>query len=218
MKYILSIALLCCFSTFALSQEHSHAPDSVLTSLKMGNSEFVAGKFDVHGVDPQLRNELSKGQHPGAVVLTCADSRVSPELIFNKGLGDLFVIRVAGNVTNDDIIASIEYAVEHLHSSLVVVMGHTNCGAIGAAVSDLQDPSAKIDNHVRSLTDKIQTAIRAENLNESDLSRKALLSNVMYNVNLLSESRPVLAEAVKHGEIKIVGAVYDLATGKVNWL
>jgi carbonic anhydrase len=197
--------------------QHSNA-DSVLSWLKAGNNSFVHGEFNVLGVDSSLRIELSKAQHPKAVILTCADSRVSPELIFDKGLGDLFVIRVAGNVADDAVVGSIEYAVEHLHTSLVVVMGHQSCGAIAAAVADLQKPENEIDNHIRALTDKIQQAITTVNLNESDPIQKALLSNVIFTVSSLKESRPVLSEAVKKDEIKIVGAVYDLTTGKVKWL
>src|SRR5689334_2709139 len=193
-------------------------PDSVLAWLKTGNSSFVQGKFNVLGVDSSLRIELSKAQHPKAVILTCSDSRVSPELIFDKGLGDLFVIRVAGNISDDAVVGSIEYAVEHLHTSLVVVMGHKSCGAISAAVADLQKPENDIDNHIRILTDKIQQAISMVNMSESDPIQKALLSNVMFTVSSLSESRPVLSEAVKKGEIKIVGAVYDLTSGRVEWL
>src|SRR5580765_4603935 len=146
MKYLLSIAILLAFTSNVFCQHSEPNADSVITWLKNGNNEFVNGKFNLHGVDPSLRAELVKEQHPKAIILTCSDSRVSPELIFNKGLGDLFVIRVAGNIADDAVIGSIEYAVEHLHTSLVVVMGHQNCGAVGAAVSDLQNPEHEIDN------------------------------------------------------------------------
>ena len=105
-----------------------------------------------------------------------------------------------------------------MHTSLVVVMGHKSCGAIAAAVADLEKPENEIDNHIRILTDKIQQAMTTVNLNENDMTKKALLSNVIFTVSSLDESRPVLSEAVKKGELKIVGAVYDLATGKVEWL
>src|SRR5689334_11238962 len=187
-------------------------PDSVLAWLKTGNSSFVQGKFNVLGVDSSLRIELSKAQHPKAVILTCSDSRVSPELIFDKGLGDLFVIRLAGNITDDAVIGSIEYAVEHLHTSLVVVMGHTNCGAVGAAVADIQNPENEIKDHIRSLTDRIELALASVNLQESDLTKKALLSNIIFTVSSLSSCRPDLSEAVKKGNLKIIGAVYDLKT------
>ena len=209
-----------CQQDHAAASAHTsfNNPDSVLALLKVGNSEFIQGKFDVHGIDSTLRLSISAEQHPKAVILTCSDSRVPPEFIFDKGLGDLFVIRVAGNISDDAVVASMEYAVEHLHTSLVVVMGHKNCGAIGAAVADLQNPEHKIEDHVRVLTDKIEQAITTVSLDEQDLTQKALLSNVMFTVATLRESRPVLSEAVKKGEIKIVGAVYDVTTGKVEWL
>lgn len=192
--------------------------DSALSWLKRGNQEFIHGKFNVHGVDSSLRISISAEQHPRAIILTCSDSRVPPELIFDKGLGDLFVIRVAGNISDDAVVGSIEYAVGHLHIPLVVVMGHTNCGAVGATVEDLQNTGHKIGNHIRTLTDKIEQAITTVNLDEKDMMQKALLSNIIFTVSSLSESRPELNEAVKKGEIKIVGALYDLRTGKVKWL
>ncbi|POY37351.1 carbonic anhydrase [Solitalea longa] len=217
MKYLAPFLLLFLISSEVFCQ-HVSSPDSVLTWLKTGNKEFVHGEFNVHGVDSSLRIGLSKEQHPKAVILTCSDSRVSPELIFDKGLGDLFVIRIAGNIADDAVVGSIEYAVEHLHTPLVVVMGHKNCGAIGAAVADLQKPENEINNHIRVLTDKIELAIATEKLNEKDFTQKALLSNIIFTVSSLNQSRPVLSEAVKKGELKVVGAVYDLASGKVEWL
>jgi carbonic anhydrase len=220
MKPILLACVLFFFTKNTFCQEgHSTAQtDSLLQWLKDGNDQFIHSKFDQHGIDSSLRIAVSKAQHPKAIILTCSDSRVPPELVFDKGLGDLFVIRVAGNIVDDAVLASIEYAVEHLHTSLVVVMGHQNCGAIGAAVADLQNPENKIDNHLRTLTDKIEQAIQTVKLNENDFTQKALMSNVIFTVSSLQQSRPVLNEAVKKGEVKIVGAVYDLSTGKVSWL
>jgi carbonic anhydrase len=216
MKWIL-LSLLVFIKTGVFCQ-HGSNPDSVLAWLKQGNISFVHGEFNLLGIDSSLRIELSKEQHPKAVILTCSDSRVAPELIFDKGLGDLFVIRVAGNISDDAVVGSIEYAVEHLHASLVVVMGHQSCGAIAAAVSDLQSPENEIHDHIRILTDRIQQAITTVNLNEHDPIQKALLSNIVFTVSSLNESRPVLTEEVKKGELKIVGAVYDLKTGIVTWL
>ena len=194
-------------------------PDSVIKWLKAGNDEFAHGIYNEHGVDSSLRIHLSGGQHPLAAVLTCSDSRVSPELIFDKGLGDLFVIRVAGNIVDDAVLGSMEYAVEHLHTPVIVVMGHRNCGAIAAAVADLRDTSrSPINDHVRSLTDRIEQAMVSVNLDEKDITQRALLSNILFSVDVLKKSRPVLSEAVAHGELRIDGAVYDLTTGKVEWL
>jgi len=192
--------------------------DSLVAWLKTGNNEFVHGKMNMHAIDSSIRIEIAREQHPKAVILTCSDSRVPPELIFDKGLGDLFVIRVAGNISDDAVIGSIEYAVSHLHTLLVVVMGHKNCGAIGAAVTDLQNRESHINNHIRSLTDRIEEAITAVNMKEDDLTKKALLSNIIFTVSTLRESRPELHEAVMAGHLRIVGAVYDITTGKVEWL
>jgi carbonic anhydrase len=202
----------------AIAASNTSSSDSVLAWLKAGNNEYIHGQFNMHGIDTSLRINLSKEQHPKAVILTCSDSRVPPELIFNKGLVDLFVIRVAGNISDDAVVGSIEYAVEHLHTSLVVVMGHTSCGAVGAAVADLQSPKNEINDHIRSLTDKIEQAITTVNMQEKDLNEKALLSNIIFTVTSLSNSKPDLEDAVKKGNLKIVGAVYDLKTGRVQWL
>jgi len=220
MRSLLFVTLLFCFETKVFCQHavETGNADSVLTWLKNGNNEFVHGEFNVHGVDSSLRITVSKAQHPRAVILTCSDSRVAPELVFDKGLGDLFVIRVAGNILDDAVIGSIEYAVEHLHTSLVVIMGHRGCGAIAAAVADLQNPESEIDNHIRSLTDKIEQAMTSVNLNGNDINQKALLSNIIFSISTLNQSRPVLNEAVKKGELKIVGTIYDISTGKVEWL
>ncbi len=113
MRYYLIAMLLFVFQTETFCQ-HASNPDSVLAWLKSGNNSFVHGEFNLLGIDSSLRMELSKAQHPRAVILACSDSRVSPELIFDKGLGDLFVIRVAGNISDDAVVGSIEYAVEHL--------------------------------------------------------------------------------------------------------
>jgi carbonic anhydrase len=223
MKFFFPTLLLLFFFQKASSQQLHEAisvtdPDSVISWLKQGNKEFVDGEFNMHGIDSSLRIRISKGQHPKAVILACSDSRVAPELVFDKGLGDLFVIRVAGNISDDAVVGSIEYAVEHLHTSLVVVMGHTNCGAIAAAVADLQDPANNINNHIRTLTDKIEQAVTVENLDEKDPVKKALLSNISFTISSLEASRPELSKAIKKGDLKIVGAVYDVTTGKVEWL
>jgi carbonic anhydrase len=216
MKYIMVVVHLF-ISLLAYSQQHSD-PKEVLAWLKAGNDSFVQGKFHVIGVDSSLRISLSNAQHPKAIVLACSDSRVCPELIFDKGLGDLFVIRVAGNIVDDAVIGSIEYAVEHLHTSLVVVMGHQNCGAVAAAVEDLEKHENGITNHIRILTDKIQQAMISVNYSDKDTVKKALMCNILFSLSTLTQSRPVLSEAVKKGDISVVGAVYDLYTGKVEWL
>jgi len=210
-----------------MAQEHHEAttkgldPDSVINWLKKGNTEFENNVNINHPIDPKLRMELAKGQNPKAIILTCSDSRVSPELIFNKGLGDLFVVRVAGNVTDDAVLGSIEYSADHLHTPLIVVMGHTNCGAIAAAVSDQNDTdvhTADINNLIRTLTDKIQQAVLFTNAKDPDPTRNALVSNINYNTLILRNTHPTLSNLIAKHQLKVVGAVYHLETGKVEWL
>jgi carbonic anhydrase len=182
----------------ALGASHS-APtlptaDSVLAELKAGNSRHVKHAYTHPHLSAARRTELAKGQEPHAVILSCADSRVAPEIVFDKGLGDLFTIRVAGNIAGDAEIASMEYAVEHLHTPLIVVMGHQSCGAVKAAIDGGNAPG-----HLPTLILAIQPAVERV-------------------VDRLRSSHPILAEAVRAGKLRIVGAVYSLDSGAVTWL
>ena len=222
---IFVITALLLSNNFLMAQDHHEAnatvlnPDSVIAWLQKGNDEFGKNEYNKHAINPELRMKLSKGQSPKAIILTCADSRVSPELIFNKSLGDLFVIRVAGNITDDAITGSIEYAAEHLHSSLVVVMGHTSCGAVAAALDDMKpDNASGINNHIRELTDKIQEALLFANAKDPDPVRNATVSNIEYTTTLLRNSHPTLNNMINKHQLKIVGAVYHIDNGKVEWL
>ncbi len=222
MKLLKLTALFLLVANTLIAQEHSTAndnADSIINWLKKGNDEFEKNNYNLHAIDTKLRIELSKAQHPKAVILTCSDSRVPPELVFNKGLGDLFVIRVAGNITDNAVTGSIEYAAEHLHTQLVVVMGHTGCGAVAAAVEDLKENKpSEIKDHVRELTDKIEEAVTFINEPEADPIKKALISNIKYTITLLRNSHPTLNELIRKHELKIVGAVYHLDSGDVEWL
>ncbi len=224
---IFVITVLLLSNSFLMAQDHHEAstkkpdPDTVIAWLKKGNTEFEKNENIKHAIDPKLRMELAKGQNPQAIILTCSDSRVSPELIFNKGLGDLFVVRVAGNITDDAVLGSIEYSAEHLHTPLIVVMGHTNCGAVAAAVNDQNDKdvhTADINNLIRTLTDKIQQSVLFANEKDPDPVRNALVSNIKYNTIILRNAHPTLSNLINTHELKVVGAVYHLETGKVEWL
>ena len=182
-----------------------------------GNLRYVANA-------PQKRDYAAgrvanvKAQHPFAAVLSCSDSRVEPELVFDQGLGDIFVVRVAGNIADDDGLASLEYAVEHLGVPLVTVLGHSNCGAVQAAVSRLTE-HAELPGHLSELIKFIEPAvIAAQARHPSDLVAAAVEENVNLNVQRLKEDTPVLADALKSGKLGIRGGVYDLATGKVALL
>lgn len=188
-----------------------------LGRLVEGNKRFVAG-YPIHPDEtPQRIRDLKKGQHPFAVVVSCSDSRIPPELIFDQGLGDIFTIRTAGNVIGDYELGSIEYAVEHLKCPLVVVLGHENCGAIQAFIQS----SGEKPHH-----DHIEKILQylADEPEEQDVATKikknpdlAVDANIRHGVHLLTESEPVLAELVKSGQIKVIGAYYDMDNGQVKF-
>jgi len=161
----------------------------------------------------QQWTDLAKGQHPFAIVLACADSRLSPEIIFDQGLGDLFVIRNAGNLLDDHVIGSIEYAVEHLHVPLIVVLGHTKCGAVTAAVAGGEAPG-----HLKSIVESLQAAVAMAKQKPGDPVDNAVRINARLEANTLTQTEPIVAELVKTGKVTVVAARYDIATGAVEFL
>lgn len=183
-----------------------------LQRLIEGNERYTSA----HAVHPhesaRYRSELVSGQHPFAVILGCADSRVPPELLFDQGFGDLFVIRVAGNLVDDLTLASIEYAVCMLDVSLVVVLGHSQCGAVSAAVDHADHD--ELPGHLPSLVADIQPAVESVRAEPGDLLDNAIRFNTQESVRKLVES-DCLSE---YDRLKIVAAHYDLATGKVEFL
>ncbi len=187
-------------------------PDQALTQLLHGNERFVAGWPDHPNQSARRRREVSDtGQQPYAIILSCADSRVPPEIIFDQGLGDLFVIRVAGNVLDEVILGTIEYAVEHLHTPLVMVLGHDKCGAVTAAVERVP-----INNHVQAVVDALQPALTLAEAQEGDRVSTTIDANIRYAVKTLHASEPVLMGACAAGHVRIVGARYNLDTGEVK--
>ena len=187
------------------------APADALARLKAGNQRFIAGKLQHPHQNPKRRAELVTGQRPFAIVLGCADSRTSPEVLFDQGLGDLFVVRVAGNVLDDHVLGSIEYAVDHFGAQLIVVLGHQRCGAVQAAKETL-DSKAEAPAHINSLVAAIQPAVEATRGADVEATVKANVENV---VQSLRSSEPVLKKEVEAGAITVLGAYYDLGTGAV---
>lgn len=193
--------------------EPTVTPDSVISELKTGNAHHLRHQYQ-HPHDTLSRQrELVAGQHPHAEILSCADSRVPPEIIFDQGLGDLFVVRVAGNVATDTEIGSLEYGAEHLHITLLVVLGHENCGAVTAAVQ-----GGNVEGHIAALVNLIKPAVDKSRGMPGDPIANAVRTNVQIVVQQLRSSTPVLSELVAHGKLKIVGGVYSLETGEVTWL
>ena len=180
--------------------------------LNTGNKQYLTGEADMN-VSSDLREELTNGQKPHTVVITCSDSRVPPELIFNADLGELFTIRTAGNVVGDYEVGSVEYAVDHLGSQLVLVMGHSSCGAVGAAVEGHAE--GNVASIVEEIVPSVKEAEKTEKT-EDDIASKAEDLNVENTLARLRESK-VIKELEESGKIKLVGAKYDIDTGKVSY-
>jgi carbonic anhydrase len=217
---LMLIASLVFGSQSAFSEPTNHAeqqakvaPGDALQRLKAGNQRFVAGKLQHPNQSPKRRTELATGQRPFAIVLGCADSRTSPEVLFDQGLGDLFVVRVAGNVIDDHALASIEYAVEHLGARLIVVLGHQRCGAVQAAKETL-DSKAEAPAHINSLVTAIRPAVEATRGADVESTIKANIENV---VQSLRSSEPVLKKEVESGAVTVLGGYYYLDTGAVSF-
>jgi len=184
-----------------------------LKKLVDGNKRCVTCKQQNPRQDARRRKEVSKGQKPFAVVVGCSDSRIPPELIFDQGLGDLFVVRLAGNIVDALALGSIEYAVEHLGTKLVVVLGHGKCGAVTAAA---QSPDAP--GHVGAIVKAIQPAVKKARKLKGDLVDNAIRANVALVTSKIKSSKPILAEMAEKGEIEVVGAYYNIETGAVELL
>lgn len=191
-----------------------------LALLKEGNARFVAVKRKHSDENSARREETAvNGEKPFAVVLGCADARVPVEMIFDRGIGDIFTVRVAGNIAVDSsVIGSLEYAAGHLHAPLLVILGHTQCGAVGAAVSGV-----KLEGSLRDIQQQIEPVVKEVKLEYPDLKDPALATEVakrnafQVERDLRSESEEI-RDLVAQGALKIVPAIYDVKTGKVEWL
>jgi len=188
-------------------------PDAILAQLKAGNERHAQHKYQHPHETLARQMELVGSQHPEAEILSCSDSRVPPEIIFDQGLGDLFVVRVAGNVASDTEIGSLEYGAEHLHIPLLVVLGHESCGAVTAAAG-----AGEPEGHIVTLVDLIKPAVEKSRGLTGDLISNSVKANVQMVVQKLRSSTPILSKLVAEGKLKIVGGVYSLETGKVTWL
>ena len=192
-------------------------PDEALKRLMAGNERYVARKARHPNQTAARRAEMTKGQHPFAIVLGCADSRVPPENVFDQGLGDLFVVRVAGNIADDAGIGSIEYAVEHLGVRLVLVLGHAECGAVAAAL-EAGEKGVAVPGYLGRVVQAILPAVHMVKDRPGDRLDHAVRANVGLAVGRLKASEPVLAAMAKEGKLAIVGGRYDLRSGRVEIL
>ena len=189
-------------------------PEQALERLFEGNQRYIKGYSKRHDFIVE-RESLVQGQNPYAGILSCADSRISPEYAFDSGRGDLFVARVAGNFANFNNIASFEYAVEVLKMPLLMVLGHDNCGAIKATISAVKD-NTTYPGHITSLIDALSPAVKAASALNGDLLYNSTRENVKQNVEVLENSGPILSAAIKENKLKIIGAVYHLKTGEIE--
>ena len=200
---------LAAFAFAAEPATPSVSTEAALAKLKEGNARFVRNKVSTAKPTTAKRIETAQAQHPFAIVLGCADSRTSPEIIFDQNIGDLFVVRTAGNLVDDHALGSIEYAVEHFGVRLVVVLGHERCGAVTAALAGESAPG-----HVQSLVRDIQPAVQAVRGKNGDVTHLAVAENArLMSAKIRNEAS--LGELAK--EVRIISAVYDLDTGKVEW-
>ena len=216
------------------------SPAEAISRLKEGNGRFTAGNpqhphdsvderkymaansYENAGTIPlgmtseqaaKRRAELAKSQHPFAIILSCSDSRVPPEIVFDEGLGDLFIVRVAGNVLNDEGLGSIEYAVDILGARLIVVLGHQSCGAVDAAMKTIA-AKGKAPGHIQSLVTAIKPVVQSTPKGDLD----TIKANVKHVVDALRSSTPILKARVDSGDVQVIGGYYTLDTGAVTFL
>lgn len=227
-RFHLHLFLLLSLASFGFTQQPATPPadhsahsaavqpalsaDQVWADLVAGNKRFVAGKTRSYDV-VALRAKLASGQQPHVIVLSCSDSRVSPELVFDQSLGDLFVIRTAGNVADPVGLGSIEYAVDHIHSPVLVVLGHQKCGAVTAACSGDKMPSHNLD----AIVDKIGPAVTLAKAyaKPDDLIESAVKENVHQSAKDLLTNSEIVRNAVKNGKLTVIEAEYQLSSGEV---
>jgi carbonic anhydrase len=212
------IALVCILGVFhaALSHEPSGVTAAeALRRLEQGNARFVAGRLSstTPAAIAASRLKVAQGQKPFAIIVGCSDSRVGPEVIFDQKVGDIFVIRTAGEVVDSVALGSIEYAVAHLGSPLVMVLGHEKCGAVAAAVAGAKEPG-----HIATVLKAIEPAVRQTKGQPGDAVDNAVRAQALDVARQLQNAGPILKQAVQSGALQIVAARYDLHTGKVSLL
>jgi len=203
---------------FAVLGDDPPSASEVIALLTKGNTRFAAGKPEYPHEGAARRAETAQGQHPLATIISCSDSRVPPEIVFDEGIGDLFIIRVIGNIGSVDETGSAEYGVEHLGTPLLLVLGHTKCGAVTAAVNH-----EKVHGSILPLLSHIHPSVRTARhehpgLNGDQLIEEAIKTNVFHSIQELFARSRIIRERIHAGKLKVVGAIYDISSGQVNWL
>ncbi|MFO0851512.1 MAG: carbonic anhydrase [Gemmataceae bacterium] len=212
------VAGLAPFAAHAAGQPDARPkPDDVLAKLMAGNKRFVEGKLEHPGREPKDFQALAAGQAPPAIIVGCADSRVAPEIVFDQGVGELFVVRVAGNMVGSGplLVGSIEFAVAVLGARLIMVLGHTECGACKSAIKYIDDKET-LPGAIEGVVDYLRPVVRTVTGKPGDKLANVIKANVVQGVKKLQGLDPILSKMAKAGELKVVGGVYDLASGKVE--
>lgn len=202
--------------TLTKATQENLSPRDGVELLKKGNERFISNLKINRNLLQQV-NETSEGQHPFAVIISCMDSRTSAELIFDQGLGDIFSIRIAGNVINQDIIGSTEFGCKVVGAKVVLVLGHTSCGAVKGALDNVQLGNI---THVTSKINSLLAPLKSKNpsATQSELCQLLTVENVRHGIETIKNNSPILSEMVERGELLIVGALYDVGSGKVEFL
>ncbi|MBL4901450.1 carbonic anhydrase [Desulfocapsa sp. AH-315-G09] len=232
-KFLKSVVAVSCFlaltSTTVLasgSKVAKPSPDEAIAMLKAGNERFVTGK-SIHPHTDAARLALAgkedQGDHAYATVISCSDSRVPVEILFDAGIMDIFVIRVAGNVLDVDEAGSVEYGLAHVNTPVFVVLGHTQCGAVTAVTNAVQGHGHPLERNIPPLVDNIIPAVKKAIANNpkahgADVVPYAIEENVWQGMEDLFMESPVSRDLVNAGKVKVVGAIYDVSNGKINWL
>lgn len=208
------IVVLCLVAVSGLVYAGLGNGDVSLVKLIDGNKRFVSGELEKKDIGDARRQELTKGQHPFAIVLSCSDSRVPAEIVFDQGLGDIFVVRVAGNVVEPTTMGSIEYGAEHLNAPLLVILGHTQCGAVKATLEAKGKPEGNIGAILKKIMPAVETAKKITK-DKDEVLNVAISENVKNTYKEVMKSK-IINHLVHEGKLKVVGAVYSLNSGKVE--
>lgn len=223
---LVSLLMLVAGPALASSTAQKPSPDEVIAMLKAGNQRFVSGQATHPHSDTErlaLAGKENQGNYAYATVISCSDSRVPVEMIFDAGIMDLFIIRVAGNVCDTDEIGSIEYGLAHVNTPVLVVLGHTQCGAVTAVTHAVHGEGHALERNIPPLVDNIQPAVeramqKNPHLHGDEVIPHAIEENIWKGIEDLFRESPATRELVKSGKVKVVGAMYDVATGAVEFL
>jgi carbonic anhydrase len=214
-RVILSLVLAAACGSLGVAADPV-TPSEAIARLKAGNAAFVTDPSGALPISEELRTALTKGQSPFATILSCSDSRVPPEIIFRAGLGELFIVRAVGEVADKTVLASVEYGAEHLHTPVIVVMGHESCGAVKAA---METPAGKsmgvnLDYVLKAIRPAVAAAAGAP---EAEMLKAAILENVEKSINDLVDGSSILRHLFETRAVGLVGAYYELGTGRVHF-